>query len=149
MPVPTVSPHNWQRTRIICSFRMGTALSVADKLSFEDQLLTIIDSEAPYREGLSEIKEENRDSDTFSTHSDFQATPDEPYRVRQRTEQTEPHRPNVSEAVVSQLHEAVKREKPQIPAEKFDFDTNLTTVLDAAERYYEALQCEVEVVRDV
>jgi hypothetical protein len=49
----------------------------------------------------------------------------------------------VDKQAVRQLHHRVKREKSSIPAKKFDFDTNLEIVLDVAERYYEALQCEI------
>jgi hypothetical protein len=143
MPVPAVSPRNWQRTAIICSFRMGTGPRMAGELSFQDQLLTVLENEESYREQAIEIEGENRTSSKFTTHTDFDATPDNPHRVSLRITRTEPHRPDIDGAVVAQLHKAVKDEKPSVPAEKFDFDTNLGIVLDAAERYYNALQCEI------
>ena len=122
---------------------MGTSVRMAEELSFQDRLETVLDAEDSYAEEAREAEEENRDSDGFKTHTDYQGTPDDPHQVRLRVTQSEPHRPEVDKQAVRQLHHRVKREKSSIPAKKFDFDTNLEIVLDAAERYYEALQCEI------
>ena len=143
MPVPAVSPENWQRTTIICSFAMGTSLEMATGLSFQDQLLTIIERGSSYREEAREIEQENRDSREYSYHTDFDASPDDPHQIRLRVTQVEPHRPSVDNETVQELQKAVGREKSTVPTEKFDFDTNLGIVLDQAERYYNALQCEI------
>jgi hypothetical protein len=143
MPVPAVSPENWQRTTIICSFVMGTSLEMATGLSFQDQLATIIENKDSYRERAMEIEEDNKDSREYHYHADFDASPDNPHQIRLSITQVEPHRPNVDSKTVQELQEAVKDEKPTVPTEKFDFDTNLGIVLDQAERYYNALQCEI------
>lgn len=116
---------------------------MAEELSFQDWLETILEAENSYEEEAREIEDENRDSDTYSTHTNYQATPDDPHQVRLRVTQSEPHRPEVDKQAVRQLHHAVTKEKSSVPAKKFDFDTNLEIVLDGAERYYEALQCEI------
>jgi hypothetical protein len=123
---------------------MGTALDMARELSFQDQLTTIVDSdsEGSYTEAAQDAME-NSDRRSYQTHSEFQGTPDNPYRVELRTTQRVPHRPEVDEAVIERLHQAVKREKSSVPVEKFDFDDNLSIVLNGAERYYRALQCEI------
>jgi len=38
----------------------------------------------------------------------------------------------------------VRKEKPSVPAERLDFDDNLGILLDAAERYYSTLQCQIK-----
>jgi len=54
-----------------------------------------------------------------------------------------PHRPRVDDSVISRLQTKVKQEKPSVPAERLDFDDNLGILLDAAERYYRTLQCQI------
>lgn len=122
---------------------MGTPLSIVYDLSFEDQLLTIIEGDESYRERASEIRQEKKGRTDYKTHTEFQGTPDDPYQVSLRVTQTDPHRPEVSPAAVTQLQQKVTVEKPAVPAEKLDFDSNLGIVLDAAEQYYETLQCEI------
>lgn len=143
MPVPAVSPENWQRTKIICSFEMGTPVEMADELSFQDWLEILVDQEDSYLEEARSIEKEIRDSSKYRTHSDFQGTPDDPHQAQLTITQSKPHRPDIDTPIARQLEVAVKRERESVPAEKFDFDTNLGIVLDAAERYYEALNCEI------
>lgn len=143
MPVPAVSPKNWARTKIVCSFEMGTSLRLANELCFQDRLETVLDEEDSYLEEAREVEEENRESEGFNTHTEFQGTPEDPHQVPLRLTQREVHRPNVDEQTVQRLQQAVMEEKPSVPAKKLDFDTNLDIVLSAAERYYEALQCEI------
>jgi len=116
---------------------------MAEELSFQDWLETILEAEDSYEEEAREIEDKHRDSDSYSTHTNYQPTPDDPHQVRLRVTQSEPHRPEVDKQIVRQLHHRVTKEKSSVPAKKFDFDTNLEIVLDAAERYYEALQCEI------
>ena len=112
-------------------------------MSLQDQLATIIEGDLSYREEAREIEQENKDSRGYKRHTDFDASPDDPHQIRLSITQVEPHRPNVDSKTVQELQEAVRRENSAVPTEKFDFDTNLGIVLDQAERYYNALQCEI------
>lgn len=143
MPVPVVSPRNWKRTKIICHFRMGTDIALVDELSFEDQLTTVLDFDGAYTEEAHRVEEKNENRMGVQTHTDFQGSPDDPYTVRLGLPRSNPHRPEVGIETIKQLRSAVKSEKPAVPVEKLDFDDNLGILLDAAERYYAALQCEV------
>jgi hypothetical protein len=143
MPVPAVSPENWQRTTIICSLEMGTPVQMADELSFQDRLEILVDQEDSYLDEARSNEEDIRNSSKVLTHSDFQSTPDDPHQAQLTITQSKPHRPDVDVPVVKMLETAVKREKDSVPAEKFDFNTNLGILLDAAERYYETLNCEI------
>jgi hypothetical protein len=123
---------------------MGTSLSMTDELSFQDQLLTILDVEDTYTEKAREVEKENNGPSTgITTHTDFQGTPDDPYQVRLHITQTEPHRPQLKGITVERLNQAVTDEKPAVPVDKLSFDNRLSIILDAAERYYEALYCEI------
>lgn len=116
---------------------------MANELSFQDRLEIVADQEDSYLEEARSIEEEIRNSSEYRTHSDFQGTPDDPYQAQLTITQSKPHRPDVDVPVAKMLETAVKREKESVPAEKFDFNTNLGILLDAAERYYEALNCEI------
>ena len=144
MTIPVVSPTNWERTRGICHFAMGTPLDAVDELAFRHQVEVIIDDADGYVEAAEENEEVNNDSSTtYRTHSEFDGSPDEPYRYIAITDRETDHRPYVSEESVDALKETVKDERPSVPAERFDFDRNLSILLDAAERYYNSLQCEI------
>jgi len=123
---------------------MGTPIDAVDELAFRHQLEVIIDDADGYREAADENEEVNNDSSTtYCTHPDFEAIPDDPYRYVGVTDRESDHRPYVSEELVESLEETVKDERPSVPAERFDFDRNLSILLDEAERYYESLQCEI------
>jgi hypothetical protein len=122
---------------------MGTPLMTARELSFQDQLMTIFDSEGSYTEAAQDVEDKNGDGQGYTTHSEFQGQPNNPYEVEAQITQNTPHRPEVDDTVVERLHRAVRAEKSNVPTRKLDFDDNLSIVLDAAERYYEALYCEI------
>lgn len=144
MVVPAVSPRNWERTRGVCHFVMGVPIEVVDDLAFRDQLEVVIDHSGEFLEQASENREENNGSSTtYSVHASFDATKDDPYRFVAVPDQQEDHRPEVPKHIVTGLEDAVKSERPAVPASKFDFDRNLGILLDAAEEYYETLQCEI------
>jgi hypothetical protein len=146
MPVPAVSPHNWKRTTVICHFVMGTPINIVSELSFQDRLEAILNADKSFRDRASENEEKNSSRDTqYKTHSDFQATPSNPYKKRITVSREKPHRPSVDDGFIAQLHGAVKDERPSVPVEKLDFDDNLGILLDAAERYYSSVQCEITV----
>jgi len=144
MPVPAVSPRNWQRTMVICHFVMGTPISVVSELSFQDRLETILNYEKNFSERARENEQQNGGRDSqYKTHADFQATQRNPYKKRITVTREKPHRPNIDDTVIDRLHAAVKDEKSSVPVEKLDFDDNLGIFLDAAERYYNSLQCKI------
>lgn len=116
---------------------------MADELSFQDWLEIVADQDGSFLDEARSIEKEVRNSSKYRSHGDFQSTPDDPHRVRLITTQSKPHRPDIDTATARQLDVAVKREKESLPAKKFDFDTKLGILLDAAERYYEALNCEI------
>lgn len=122
---------------------MGTPMTVVDELSFNDQLATILDAEDSYTEKARENEADNKQGSGFATHTDFQGTPEDPYTAFVNVDESNPHRPEVSTTTERRLRRAVKAEKGAIPVEKLDFGDNLGILLDAAERYYESLQCEV------
>ena len=142
MPVPAVSPNNWQRTTVICHFIMATPVSVVSELSFQDRLETILNHGKNFTKKAKENEKEENQRD-YKTHSDFQATPTRPYRKSITVSREKPHRPRVDALVVERLHEAVEKEKPSVPAQRLDFDDNLGILLDTAERYYNTLQCHI------
>ena len=142
MPVPAVSPKNWERTTIICHFVTATSVEIVEELSFEDRVASILDRERNFTsKAVSNEQEENHRD--YKTHSNFQATPRRPYRREFSVAREKPHRPRISDETLTRLREKVKEEKPSVPAERLDFDDNLGIVLDAAERYYKTLQCEL------
>ena len=143
MPVPAVSPKNWERTTIICHFIMATPVSVVSELSFQDRLDTILNHGKNFTQKAKQNEQEATQTD-YKTHSDFQATRRSPYRKQIVVRREKPHRPRVGESVVDRLHATVRKEKPSVPAERLDFDDNLGILLDAAERYYSTLQCQIQ-----
>ena len=150
MPVPAVSPYNWERTRIICHFVMGTSMRTVDGLSFQDKLETILDSmNGDMLESASDNVQTNNDTDnSYVVHPDFEdkIQPGEPYVVAADAEdRDEPHRPRVMTSVIVELEEVIKEEKPTVPAETLDFDDKLSVLLDIAERYYESVHCKASV----
>ena len=142
MPVPAVSPKNWERTTIICHFVTATSVEIVEELSFEDRLDTILNHGKNFTQKAKQNEQEATRTD-YKTHSDFQATRRSPYRREFSVAREKPHRPRISDETLTRLREKVKEEKPSVPAERLDFDDNLGIVLDAAERYYKTLQCEL------
>ena len=142
MPVPAVSPKNWERTTIICHFIMATPVSVVSELSFQDRLDTILNHGKNFTQKAKQNEQEATRTD-YKTHSDFQATRRSPYRKQIVVRREKPHRPRVDDSIVARLHGTVRKEKPSVPAERLDFDDNLGILLDAAERYYSTLQCQI------
>ena len=142
MPVPAVSPKNWERTTIICHFIMATPVSVVSELSFQDRLDTILNHNKNFTQKAKQNEQEATRTD-YKTHSDFRGRPECPYRKPITVSREKPHRPRVGESVVDRLHATVREEKPSVPAERLDFDDNLGILLDAAERYYSTLQCQI------
>ena len=139
MPVPAVSPVNWQRTTIVAHLVMATPIDVVETFSFQDQLDSIID----YGEGeYADNARKNEREDAEYAHADFET----PYQKKIVVSRDRDHRPHVDKHVAKKLERAVRQENEAVPAEKLDFDNQLRTVLDAAERYYNTLQCEVVVV---
>jgi hypothetical protein len=148
MPVPAVSPYNWERTRIIAHFAMAVPMSMVNTLSFEDKLKEILDnSDGDLIEDTIENDEYNGENEYHYHGGLIDDGENTPYVVTADTrDRDDPHRPRVSDFVVGQLKTAVKREKSSVPTGKFDFDDNLGVVLDIYEDYYETLQCEMRVL---
>ena len=149
MPVPAVSPRNWKRTQIICHFVMGTPMNTVQELSFQDQLETILNSTSgsTLDEARENRKVNNDETNTYKTNPDFEGRPTNPYVATADTgDRDRYHRPRVDESTVKELQRTVSKEKPSVPAEKFDFDTNLGVLLDVNEEYYQSLHCTVSVV---
>ena len=140
MPVPAVSPKNWQRATIICHFVTATPVDVVSELAFQDRVLTILNQDKNFTE-MAKRNEKNGDKDY--THTDFRGTPGSPHVKQLEVVREKPHRPHVDDSVIDKLQTKVMVEKPSVPAEKLDFDDNLRILLDAAERYYKTVQCEI------
>ena len=125
-------------------------MATVTELSFQDKVETILDG---MDGNITELTRENQEFNNDDIkgevryHPDFIDTPDDyPYTVAGDTRDREDdHRPRVDEKVVKGLQRTVNREKPSVPAEKFDFDTNLGVVLDLNQDYFETLQCKVSV----
>ena len=142
MPAPAVSPTNWQRTTIIAHFVAATPVEIVAGLSFQDRLLTILNHDKNFVSRAKENEQENTASD-YKTHSDFHGQWNRPYVKRFVVERDTPHRPSVDSDVIDNLRMKARTERPNMPVEKLDFDDTLGIVLDAAERYYRTLQCEM------
>jgi len=130
MPVPAVSPRNWERTRALTQFHMGTTKIDANDLSFADQLEELIGPD--YREEVEKL-----DPSTV-THSDFPTG----YILSIDSDRDRPHRPEVSHRLDHDLTAAVD-EMQSVPAEKLNFDDRLELFLDLVEEYYSALDCHL------
>ena len=139
MPVPVVSPKNWERTAIISHFATGTSLDVVRDLSFEDQLGTILENGPDFVESANE----NETDDATHIHSDFRRKPNNPLVREYAVTREKPHRPEVSQSTIDELEQRVMTEKPGVPARKLDFEAKLGVLLDVAERYYSTLHCQV------
>ena len=142
MPAPAVSPTNWQRTTIIAHFVTATPIEIVAGLSFQDRLLTILNHDKNFVSRAKENEQGNTASD-YKTHSDFHGQWSRPYVRRFAVERDTPHRPSVDSDVIDKLRAKARTERPGMPVEKLDFDDTLGIVLDAAERYYRTLQCEM------
>ena len=142
MPAPAVSPTNWQRTTIIAHFVAATPVKIVAGLSFQDRLLTILNHDKNFVSRAKENEQENTASD-YKTHSDFHGQWNRPYVKRFVVERDTPHRPSVDSDVIDKLRMKARTERPGMPVEKLDFDDTLGIVLDAAQRYYKTLQCEI------
>jgi hypothetical protein len=150
MPVPAVSPRNWERTKIMCHFVMGPPMSLTNELSFQAKLETILDDmDGETVENTRENKEHNNEDRKgvyYNGAFEDKIEPDSPYVVsadiRHRDDD---HRPRVDESVVEALEKTLTDEKPSVPAEKLDFDSKLGVLLDVKENYYETLQCKASV----
>jgi hypothetical protein len=142
MPAPAVSPTNWQRTAIIAHFVTATSVEIVEGLSFQDRLLTILNHDKNFVSRAKENERESTASD-YTTHSDFHGQWNKPYLKRFAVERDTPHRPSVDTDVIDKLRTKARTERPGMPVEKLDFDDNLGIVLDAAQRYYKTLQCEI------
>lgn len=149
MPVPAVSPRNWERTEIVCHFVMGPPKSLTNELSFQAKLETILDSmDGETLVDARENEETNNDGDGYMVHSDFadKIEADSAYVVSaDARDRDDDHRPRVDESVVEALEKTLTDEKPSVPAEKLDFDSKLGLLLDVKERYYETVQCKASV----
>jgi len=149
MPVPAVSPRNWKRTKIICHFIMGTPMNTVQQLSFQNQLETILEeTDGSVLDNARENqKTNNDDTDSYVTNPDFGGTPNNPYVATANIgDRDRDHRPRVDDGTVKELQRTVSKEKPEVPAEKFDFDTNLGILLDVREEYFQSVHCTVSVV---
>ena len=142
MPVPAVSPRNWKRTTVIAHFVTASPVKVISELSFQDQLLPILNHDKDFVSRAKEIEQENSALD-FKTHSDFEGGWNRPYVMGFTVGDRDAHRPSVDNEVIDRLNAKAKTERPRTPVEKLDFDDTLGIVLDAAERYYNSLQCEI------
>ena len=142
MPAPAVSPTNWQRTTIIAHFVTATPVEIVEGLSFQDRLLTILNHDKNFVSRAKENEQENTASD-YKTHSDFHGQWSKPYVIPFTVERDTPHRPSVDSDVIDKLRAKARTERSNMPVEKLDFDDTLGIVLDAAERYYKTLQCEI------
>ena len=142
MPAPAVSPTNWQRTTIIAHFVAATPVEIVAGLSFQDRLLAILNHDKNFVSRAKENEQENTASD-YKTHSDFHGQWNRPYVKRFVVERDTPHRPSVDSDVIDKLRMKARTERPGMPVEKLDFDDTLGIVLDAAQRYYKTLQCEI------
>ena len=147
MPVPAVSPYNWERTRIIAHFVMAVPMSTVDTLSFEDKLKEILNrTDGNITEETIENEEDNKDGQYHYHGYLIDDLDNAPYLITADTEDRDgPHRPRVSDFVVGELKTAIKREKSSVPTDKLDFDDNLGVLLDIFEDYYGSLQCNLRV----
>jgi len=135
MPVPSVSHVNWERTRGLAQFTMGTVEIDATELSFSKQLETILTSGTDWQGRLDEIENDELNS---VTHKSLPVGT----KVRIRPDERErEHRPEVSEDVAELLVEQVSEQYPFVPVESFGFDRQLSLLLDRVEEYYRELDC--------
>jgi len=151
MPVPAVSPYNWERTKLICHFVMGPPMSLVHELSFQQKLETILETMGGDTLELAKENEErnNDHSDAYRVHSDFgdKIDYDDPYvAAGDARDRQDDHRPRVDEKIVEELQQTLMDEKPSVPAEKLDFDSKLGVLLDIEERYFESKQCKTSVL---
>ena len=151
MPVPAVSPYNWERTKLICHFVMGPPMSLVHELSFQEKLETILDSmDGETTESTRENEETNNDENSgfiYDPRFEDKIDPEDPYVAGgDARDRHDDHRPRVDEEIVEELQRTLKDEKPKVPAEKLDFDSTLSVLLDLQERYYESKQCEMTIL---
>jgi hypothetical protein len=146
MPVPAVSPHNWKRTKIIAHFHMAVPMSMINSLSFEDRLTQILnETEGDIVEKTEDNKKANNNG-SYCYHTDFTSPNDNPpYVVNAELDRNEPHRPRVKDYKIGKLKTSIKREKSNIPVDKFDFDDNLSVLLDMHEDFFKTLHCKLSV----
>jgi len=146
MPSPEISPQNWERTTIVCHFVMGKDLATARELSFQERVSTIAAYPTESYTQAAMRAEERSDDGTsgYLSHASFDCTPDEPYQQRiQLTNRDKPYYPHVDDNLFETVYHAVLNENPETPLSKFNFENNLNTLLDAAERYFSSLHCEI------
>ena len=146
MPSPEISPRDWERTTIVCHFVMGKDLATVRNLSFQEQVSTIAAYPTDtYTQAAIRVEERSADGTSrYLSHSSFACTPDDPYQQQiQLTDRDKPYYPHIDDSIFETVYHAVMNENPEIPPSKFDFENNLSTLLDAAERYFNSINCEI------
>jgi hypothetical protein len=133
MPVPTVSPRMWKRTRALSHLAMATPQVNRDDFSFSTHVESLCG-----RNWKKEAEETDGDS---MTHKVWENDHVERLEVPERERA---HRPEIDDDLDEALTETVRDNYSAVPAEQLPFEQRLTLVVDAAEEYFEVLDCYVE-----
>jgi len=157
MPVPAISHENWEKTKAVSQFAMGSEKVTPEDISFSKQVETIITlpSDADDPEELKKIEtfrgltnylhESTSDYPMKSTdghglrHRDL----DTPYYFRVAYDRDRPHRPQLSSRVADGLENQVEKEWPTTPVEALSTDRQLDLLLDRAVEFFKEIGCYI------
>lgn len=138
MPQPVVSHRNWDRTRGVSQFHMGTFSVRAGELSFAEQLKMV--TGYPYREELDRMDEGGLGNSEW-VHTEFgRGGAKVPVAPGDRDRD---HRPQLDEELVGAVEESCNQQYPGVPASTLHFDRQLGLVLDRAVEYFNRLDCRL------
>ena len=126
MPVPTVSPAIWERTRTLSYLLMATPQLDRDEFSFSVHVEQLCGSD--FREMADDAKDK--------VHTEWGKGHTERLRRPQRSR---PHRPEIGDDLDERLTESVKENYPTVPAAELPFERRLELLADVVEKYLNEL----------
>lgn len=157
MPVPAISDENWEKTKAVSQFAMGSEKVTPEDISFSKQVETIITlpssvddteelDEIETYQGLTDYLHESTSDypmrDT-SGHGQRHGDLNTPYYFPVEYNRNRPHRPQLSSRVADGLETQVKKEWPTTPVETLSTDRQLDLLLDRAVEFFREIGCYI------
>jgi hypothetical protein len=157
MPVPAISHENWEKTKAVSQFAMGSEKVTPEDISFSKQVETIVTlpSSVSEPEELKKIETYQKLTDYLheSTseyplrskrgHGQRHGDLDTPYYYPVHYDRDRPHRPQLSERVADGLENQVEKEWPTTPVSTLATDRQLDLLLDRAVEFFKEIGCYI------
>jgi hypothetical protein len=157
MPVPAISHENWEKTKAVAQFAMGSEKVTPEELSFLKQVETIVTlpsdvddteevEEIETYQGLTDYLRESTSEYVITNtggHGHRHGDLDTPYYYPVHYDRNRPHRPQLSERVADGLETQVRKEWPTTPVETLSTDRQLDLLLDRAVPFFKEIGCYI------